>query len=1460
MNYLSLKNYFTIFFCISVETFLFSQSISPGIANKQIDWAMKTPSGQFVYEFPTSIGQNQPTNQLQSGEDWWYDTDPIYEGGVHTGYIVCGFTTYKNIAFTEENTTPKGFCLKNPTDNLTTIYNELITIPGDCERRTIANEWLSGYKATLARYDLNGKLLWCKPSNHATGLNAVIQTSDGGFIAIGDSFGATYRNDGSIFSMNPTTTLEVPITSQLPINYSTTRKDHIIVTKFDANGNELWSYLYGSQMFGSDPVTNQSIFENFCTGSGQDIALNPITGGYTIVGNINIAGTNIDPVMIININANGKIVNPLTDIKLFDGVTTKYYARSIDCKSGNCIIGMSDNTNGKLLKINQNDLTISSSWATNPLTFVPQNYLQVIEDVLIDNSGNSVITAIDFQSGASFSGVNYGIGKIIKIDNNGVVNASNSFGEVRAYDLKIGITQTSDNNYAIVSSKLKKDPSGNPLLANTSTQPLLDIITDFNVQATIPQSQQYCNNTLVDVWNTDTYVAKFNQSLSLVWEKQFDSDNQSPTFHPSDFKKQECMYRIAPGADGSLFVVGNSSHNLDDYFAAKIFSDCQNYLNYDTKDITDNVIDITGTQTWNSPRKVIGKVVIKNGATLNITNTTIEFADTKRVGIDTRIVVEVGGKLIINNSTLTSIQGCEKAIWYGIEVQGNPTLRQNPISNQGYAEINNSIVSNAFEAFSTRSLLASDNLTTDWTKTGGGIIKSINTQFINNRRSFEFMAYQATTNTGALINDASTIRLSTFQTTPAFGNGGTLVDPAPHITMWKTRNITLLGNNFQNLRPAVAADKKGIAISTVDASFVIDQTCSGIATPSNPCPAPNVKTNFTDLYIGVIVSNGASSANFSVKNAIFNNNLYGVRVGGSDYGIITNNTFNIPNAKIANLTKYAYGVYMDGAFGCVVEENIFNDNGSTLVGSLSGAQNMGVYIANADFAGGGVKHYRNDFTNMDVSTQVAGQNTTLQVDCNRFFHPNAANFTDLSVPVGVLATQGDCGPLGNQDRTLPQANEFSGSCNGTSRKQVQSNTTSNWDYKSYPFTQVGVNIPCFVGSQNLIQCGVPGGGFNRFLACPQSSGTITGISGLITTNTQSKNQVNNLIDGGNTTSVLATIEAATNGNTLRNQLAAFAPYLSEEALFAVLDKNIAPGQKKQILEVNAPFTSVVRTKIQNSSLPNGHKNLLLATTGESALTTILNTTAAYDREQALNNNDLVRVYLEENQVTEAYNYLKTIGNVQALCAMIPINLSRDTSQTGDLIDSLRAMALMLNSTNPLEAERMTDFCNLYATLLKFESRVGGLYSITEPEKNSLQALALKQPMFAPTIYGRLNFLEENYPYLDAYNLDGTKSGQLQTSQAGGNSTPLTTEIVTYDYNLYPNPTNELLNFDFGLGYETEKAISIFGLSGELILKISTSEDVFEINTKQFENGLYIVQVQFSSEQKEILTKRLSVQH
>jgi hypothetical protein len=83
--------------------------------------------------------------------------------------------------------------------------------------------------------------------------------------------------------------------------------------------------------------------------------------------------------------------------------------------------------------------------------------------------------------------------------------------------------------------------------------------------------------------------------------------------------------------------------------------------------------------------------------------------------------------------------------------------------------------------------------------------------------------------------------------------------------------------------------------------------------------------------------------------------------------------------------------------------------------------------------------------------------------------------------------------------------------------------------------------------------------------------------------------------------------------------------------------------------------------------------------------------------------------------------------------------------------------------------------------------------------------------------------------------------------------------TNYDYSLYPNPATTLLNFDFGLGYETEKTVVIYSLSGEKMGTYTSAEDVFEIDLSKFNYGLYLINVVFTQEEKTVLIKRLSIQ-
>ncbi len=165
----------------SFNSFLNSQILPPGIANRNIHWAKDGPMGPQI--FGTGILDSNQTNQEKSGEDWWYDVKPIYENGTQTGYMTCGFVAPKNYHIDESGLVPKGFI-------------DMSTIPPNdhCDRRTIEGEYIAFYEQHIGRYDLNGFPLWCKHINLGGPLLSLINTPDGGFVAVGETF-AAYNHD-----------------------------------------------------------------------------------------------------------------------------------------------------------------------------------------------------------------------------------------------------------------------------------------------------------------------------------------------------------------------------------------------------------------------------------------------------------------------------------------------------------------------------------------------------------------------------------------------------------------------------------------------------------------------------------------------------------------------------------------------------------------------------------------------------------------------------------------------------------------------------------------------------------------------------------------------------------------------------------------------------------------------------------------------------------------------------------------------------------------------------------------------------------------------------------------------------------------------------------------------------------------------------------------------------------------
>ncbi|MFU8843583.1 MAG: hypothetical protein ACNA7V_07230 [Bacteroidales bacterium] len=103
-----------------------------------------------------------------------------------------------------------------------------------------------------------------------------------------------------------------------------------------------------------------------------------------------------------------------------------------------------------------------------------------------------------------------------------------------------------------------------------------------------------------------------------------------------------------------------------------------------------------------------------------------------------RIVVECGGKLIVDGGTLSG-----SCTWQGIEVWGNPTLSSTE-SNQGSVFVmNGGTIENAIVGIRTAKTVQDEDSETIDLSFSGGIVKVSNGRFVNNRTAISFYKYPA---------------------------------------------------------------------------------------------------------------------------------------------------------------------------------------------------------------------------------------------------------------------------------------------------------------------------------------------------------------------------------------------------------------------------------------------------------------------------------------------------------------------------------------------------------------------------------------------------------------------------------------------------------------------------------------------------------------------------------------------
>jgi hypothetical protein len=935
-----------------------------------------------------------------SGEDWFYSTAVSKSSNVQNGFICAGYNTYVNA-----NVNDGGSCLN---------YN-LIDFPSECYEFETATHKKGFGIQQISFVNLDGSRLWHK--NYLQGdFTKIIQCSDGNFLAVGNT-----RSTNNI-AYNPTINTNNILNCNSAINVN-----HANVTKIDKDGNKIWSYIYGMEDYVGNGVNAYSL---------RTTAFNILEheGSYYFVGEVqNSTSTTTNPkfdIYIMQISTNGKVVNKQVIInsgnfcthptitKTGSGINTKFF---VAFEQYTNFTGGTGTAALYSLDYNFNTNWSSTAYLTN------SNAVRTW-DITINAAGEILLPVATNVFRDRFHGD--GILKVFRIDASNGTKISNEtdLGAVKAYDLRPGIVATSDGGFAIVTSKLM--PLYTPVYSN-----------DGN----------YCNygqwGGVRDFWRTDTYIAKCNASGILEWDKTFEANTPQQIgamdswAYPNlnyDVKTSECMYSIVQNDDGSYTVAGNNSANFDDDYLVNINGDCDMRLantNFNVLNSINNTYTLTTNETWSSSKRVKASVVIPNGKilTINGTTTVIEFADSRKTNIRTNIVVQPGGRLIINDAKLTSLAACvgTNSKWDGILVEGNPTIDQLNIANQGWVQLTNATIENSLNAISTSSYTFSSNLTANinWAKTGGGIINATNCTFKNNKRHIELMAYKRPLNASNL----SFFSGCTFELAGSQYINTDIAAKRTMVTAWGVKGVRFSACTFKNTNGALNAEKantdRGTGIYALDASLIVEGTIN------NANCAITYNGIFDDLTTGIQnVSYAAVPVMSIYKYLNFTKNDKSIWMASGNTATIHNNRFylNVPNNyyNVANgINSNAFNTGIVGVFAksmgaYVMESNYFNDalrRNKIIVGTI---------LDNSDNPATGGKVRLNQYEGVAIGSQTQFNNNTLSLTCNNYtnivtsaihLNPNSNTAVSITPKFGLCGTSGN--PASINDRK-DYKNEF----------------------------------------------------------------------------------------------------------------------------------------------------------------------------------------------------------------------------------------------------------------------------------------------------------------------------------------------------------------------------------------------------------------------------------------------------
>jgi len=1438
MKNLLFKLPFALLLLLTANINVYAQSPSPGLDWRTIDHAPVSFDG---------TGQTQD----ESGEDWWYGHVPDKSAlGVTVGYLAIGYadwvkTPSNRFALASSLSNNCYSCSPDMEANGAGLFDQLGT--DQYQKAGCA-------KGTAAYYDTRGNMVWCLPYNNFD-LQDAVQLTDGSYIMIGGTRSTTRLDGTTVLSYNPTDAN--PINELDDCDHDNDGDEdgsrHMNVVKIDANGNILWSHIYGYTDFNNLDTDNSWFHKSL--GFGLAIGDN---------GDIYVAGDSeaSDPFAT---TSTGKVgfgfvarLDPSTGHMVSKEIYShQYFATPFDelQNSGARIARIESDGAGHLLLTGREFITIPGfdqrGFAISINNDLTENGRTNFESPsgatyartgaigqVFHSSGVFLVPAfIDCRVCAS-AGNNEGDMYMFKIDptTGGQIGSEFFIKHVNAYDLRSDVVETMDGGYAVVSSVRSPSYSGSAPLSE-SPDPSCDIFFPGR-----------------GYWDTDAFVAKYSALDNLLWESQFDSqDNQPRECVPGNLKRQECLYMITEDHDGKLVISGNTGDNFDDYYLVRLGSDCQ-VTAYNTAVATPDPFVQTspltiasGTATlWDvNDRTVFDKIVVEPNAELIIDNITVEFADYSALNnpsdlaanssglILPTIIVQAGGKLTLrNNAILKGLNACGKEwMWLGIQVHGNNALSED-LSNQGFVDARDATIENAQIGILANAIRFSDPggvFATDIAQNGGGRVYAEKTNFLNCRRGVHFTSYP--------YSEGKDLLLSEFRECNFF-NDGIMVSRDRYLgnerpgtnammTMWNYHGNRVAGCNFEydNTTLNLGWFDRPLGIVSYNASYNVFEA-NDLSGP----PIDDIPTTFVGLYKGVEINGTAGASSAKVKGAQFDNNLYGVTLEGIEYAEVYNCNFDVskqditlPNGTIP-LRKH-FGIYATAASGYKIENNTFNH--LPIGASTSFTLDVGIYNEDSDLLGTGASLRLNGFNDLTIGTQMAHSNSNLEVDCNNYSNTDPAAF-DWAITSGILGNIGACGI----PSLKPGANNFRPGCSAD--QQIFNNGTpllyaSENGVEPTCFSSSVAVISCLAGDDNPCDPTISDDTGDPSDPLPDLEASMLVLSNEITL-------LEELRETGDKVELIETIDNDPPGQAKNNLLDA-SPYLSDNVLNHLIESNMPGGHKKQILVANSPLEVSVMDAVENSNMSNGIKNNIRnaqeGVSGRQELEASINVVVT-TRFVVLN--DIVRIYLQTGEIDLAVSLLEDEGTVEALCALVPIQAEKDRSKATNHIAAIRQVAADLDVSSPgnPKSPKLTKFCDFFQTYIEIRDTKGSLFNLSKVQEQNLRSVASEDDAIAIKAQTVLKLVFGEYFDRPGEDIVMPKS---QVASEDPSIIYPTEELMK----LYPNPTAGWITIELP-DDALNGTITILNLMGQQVVKRQVTKTIFSEDLSSLSKGIYLVSV------------------